>query len=427
MKSLGFLIYFFLLSILSFSQDIKYVRNIIDTLTSEYFAGRGYIDNGINKTADFIESEFKNLNLEQFNNSYKQNFEISINTIEKSVIQNNELIAGYDYLIDVLSSSLKGNFKILKFDKKILSSEDELLKFIKTDNSKKIIWFPLELLKDEKYKELIYSIVYSGLLNTAGVIIETEDYLTNSVHMQSSPISYPIITLKHNNDYLNKIKKLNIEIETKYYEKYPISNVLGYIKGTIHPDSFIVVCAHYDHLGKIGTTIYPGANDNASGISMMLDLAKHYSTEENKLPYSIVFIAFAAEEAGLFGSKYLSENPIFPLSKIRFLLNLDIIGTGKEGIQVVNAKIFKNEFNLLTKINDKNNYLPKIKERGEACNSDHCPFYEKGVSSFFIYALDSTYKYYHVPQDNAKNLPLTAYDNIFKLIVDFFNEVTLKN
>ena len=87
--------------------------------------------------------------------------------------------------------------------------------------------------------------------------------------------------------------------------------------------------AHYDHLGMMGTTaIMNGANDNASGTAMMLTLMEYYS--KNKPEYSLLFIAFGGEEAGLIGSKFYVENPTVPLKKIKSLLlfwqiqNLDL-------------------------------------------------------------------------------------------------------
>jgi len=82
-------------------------------------------------------------------------------------------------------------------------------------------------------------------------------------------------------------------------------------------------------------------------------------------------IAFGAEEAGLVGSKHFVEHPLFDLKQIRFLLNTDIMGSGEEGITVVNATLFKPEFEKLIELNEEGNYLPQIKSRGPAANSDH--------------------------------------------------------
>ncbi|MNL21468.1 Aminopeptidase YwaD precursor [compost metagenome] len=180
--------------------------------------------------------------------------------------------------------------------------------------------------------------------------------------------------------------------------------------------------AHYDHLGGMGSqTYFPGANDNASGVSLLLNMARHYAA--NPAPYSMAFICFAAEEAGLLGSKHFTEQPLIDLKKIRFLVNLDMIGTGDTGITVVNAEYYPKEFTLLNEINDQHKYLSKINPRGKAANSDHYFFSEKGVPSFFIYT-NGGIKAYHDVNDLPGTLPFTEYDDLFNLFLNFNKKLT---
>jgi Zn-dependent M28 family amino/carboxypeptidase len=181
-----------------------------------------------------------------------------------------------------------------------------------------------------------------------------------------------------------------------------------------------VITAHYDHLGTLGRKKYfPGANDNASGVSMLLELAHYYS--QNKPAYSMVFIAFAGEESGLIGSSYFVRKPTMELANIHFLINLDLLGTGDDGIMVVNGSVFKKEYDELIAINEKQHLLPAIKMRGEAANSDHYPFYKRKVPCFFIYTLGGIAAYHDV-MDVAKTLPLTKYKEVFDLITLFVAE-----
>ena len=114
-------------------------------------------------------------------------------------------------------------------------------------------------------------------------------------------------------------------------------NVCAYIRGTEVADSFIVLCAHYDHLGSIGNkTYYPGAHDNASGVAALIDIANYFSKKPHK--YSIAFLFFCGEEAGLIGSGYFVKHPLIPLDKIKALINIDMFCGGNEGIMIVNAK-----------------------------------------------------------------------------------------
>jgi Zn-dependent M28 family amino/carboxypeptidase len=167
----------------------------------------------------------------------------------------------------------------------------------------------------------------------------------------------------------------------------------------------------------MGKEVYlPGANDNASGVAMLLNLAKYYSQHPQK--YSIAFMAFGAEEVGLLGSKYYVEHPLFPLKQIKFLVNFDIVGTGDEGIKVVNATVHKKEFDELVKINSEKKYLPDIQQRGKVAISDHHFFEEAGVKTFYIYTLGGI-KAYHDIYDRPETLPLTKFENLFKLIIEF--------
>jgi hypothetical protein len=214
-----------------------------------------------------------------------------------------------------------------------------------------------------------------------------------------------------------ELKTIDVIFENKLVRDFKCQNLCGYIKGTQQPDSFIVYTAHYDHLGMMGKeTYFPGANDNASGVSVLLNLAKYYKTHPAK--YSIAFVFFSGEEAGLLGSKYFTNNPLFPLSKIKFLTNLDLLGTGDDGIMVVNATVFKEQFNKLNEINTEKNYVKQIKQRGKAANSDHYWFTELGIPSFFIYTMGGISAYHDV-YDIEKTLPLTKYTEICQLLIEF--------
>ena len=214
-------------------------------------------------------------------------------------------------------------------------------------------------------------------------------------------------------------KTVSFDITNEFIPYHLSQNVIGYVQGSVYPDSFIVYSAHYDHLGQMGKDVYfPGANDNASGCAMLLNLAKHYSKPENQPKYSIAFMAFCGEEVGLLGSKHYTENPLFPLKNIKFVFNMDIMGTGEEGITVVNGSVFKTEFDKLKEINAQNNFIKDVKIRGKSANSDHYFFSEKGVKAFFIYSMGGI-KAYHDIFDRPETLPLNEFENLFKLITKF--------
>jgi len=97
---------------------------------------------------------------------------------------------------------------------------------------------------------------------------------------------------------------------------------------------------------------------------------------------------------------------------------MDIMGTGEEGITVVNGSVFKTEFDKLKEINTQHNFIKDVKIRGKAANSDHYFFAENGVKACFIYTMGGI-KAYHDIYDRAETLPLNEFENLFKLITKF--------
>src|SRR5690606_3298622 len=141
---------------------------------------------------------------------------------------------------------------------------------------------------------------------------------------------------------------------------------------------------HFDHLGRMGkNAVFPGASDNASGTSLVLYLASYFAKHPPR--YSVAFMWFSGEEAGLLGSKHYVENPVFPLEQIRFLVNLDMTGDATNGITVVNGVSHEPEFALLEKLNVDSMYAKKINKRERTSNSDHYHFSKEGVPAVFIY------------------------------------------
>ena len=99
-------------------------------------------------------------------------------------------------------------------------------------------------------------------------------------------------------------------------------NILGLIRGTRVGDRYIVVTAHYDHVGVNDSQIYNGADDNASGVATMLELARRLKAEAPE--HSVIFVAFDGEERGLLGAKHFVEAPPVPLSSIALNMNFDM-------------------------------------------------------------------------------------------------------
>ncbi|MBS1732607.1 MAG: M28 family peptidase [Bacteroidetes bacterium] len=358
------------------AQDIAFGRKMLDTLTAPYFWGRGYTNDGMSKAATFLEAQFRSYGLEPIKGkSFLQSFSYPVNTFPGDMaltINGEKLIPGKDFIVAAETKSIHASGK--------LSHKDSVTYINRNDM----------------------------------FIVRLEDKLTMEVASEVADYSAVVIDKKS----LGSVpSSYEVNIDNKFIKDFVAANICGMVKGTEQPDSFIFITAHYDHLGGLGKeTYFPGANDNASGVSLLLNLAHYYAQHPQR--YSIGFILFAGEEAGLIGSKYYTENPLKPLKKIRFLINTDLAGTGEEGITVVNASEFPNEFAMMNEVNDKEKLLTKINPRGKAANSDHYFFTEKGVPSFFFYTLGGI-KAYHDVFDKAQTLPLNEHEDLFRLLINF--------
>jgi len=414
-------IFFFLLSSFCLNAQIqKELKVTIDTLCSPYFAGRGYVDKGCLKASDYLTRYFQSIGIED-KNIVQQNYHFNVNTFpgNMQVVINDtiRLRAGIDFLVDASSNKAHFDKKILKriaLDK--IQNRDGIKLAFNSLEEKKYA-FILDSL-DIAVKKLgiknddILSILPEGLFiipSTKKLIwdVSNDNYKASIIHLQSALLNDSSVSIKVNID-----QKLKYKVKQK--------NIVAIIPGNC--DSILVFSAHYDHLGKMGNEVYfPGASDNASGTSLMLALANYYKQIENN-KYTMVFIAFSGEEAGLLGSQYFVDHPLVNLKKIKFLTNIDIAGDATNGITVVNGSVFKNQFDLLNTVNNEANLLPEIRSRGKAPISDHYFFSEKNIPSFFIYT-NGGKGYYHDIFDQAKELSLNNIDGLYNLLIQFYNKL----
>ena len=120
------------------------------------------------------------------------------------------------------------------------------------------------------------------------------------------------------------IYNVNVEIDT-----LSTSNIIAVLPASIETQKSIVISAHYDHLGKTNEGIFYGADDNASGVAAMLEIARMLNADKKSglfLPFNIVFLATGAEERGLWGSGYYAKHPLLPLDSTIANINLDMLG-----------------------------------------------------------------------------------------------------
>jgi len=408
--------------------QIEEVRRITEQLCSPSFHGRGYVNRGDSIAAAFLVNEFKKIGLEALGKSYLQPFELQVNTFPgvMRVQQGGELlIPGKDYVVDPSSD---GTSQI-----SLALIEIPLSSFFNQDNLVKDVQRIMSANQAEPTQMAVCDLTglsgdslrtAQGLVHEISTLIPLLEVIDTKFTWSVGRAQESILYLQVQKSALKNREEIDIEIEARLIPNYASQNVVASLPAKSKCKKTIVFTAHYDHLGRMGTdTYFPGANDNASGTAMLLSMAKHF--KNLGCAYNLVFIAFAGEEAGLVGSKYFVEHPLFKLEKIEFLINLDIMGSGEEGITVVNSTLFEEQIALLEQINSEMNLLTKIKRRGPTANSDHYWFTEKGVPAFFIYTMGPN-KHYHDVFDTYEELSFNEYADITTLLTEFVQRLKSK-
>ncbi|MEA3496386.1 MAG: M28 family peptidase [Bacteroidota bacterium] len=215
--------------------------------------------------------------------------------------------------------------------------------------------------------------------------------------------------------------------------KVTTQNVIAIVEST-NPefkDEYIVVGAHYDHLGMGGKgtnsrkpdtiAVHNGADDNASGTAGVIELAGKIASMKDSIKRSIIFMTFGAEEMGLLGSKYFINNPVVDIKKIKAMLNFDMIGRfdtlnrslmiGGSGTSIESdsmIKLFADNYDLNLKLSPEG-YGP----------SDHASFYTKDIPVFFISS--GAHTDYHTPADDIDKINFKGQ----KYILDYSSELLL--
>ncbi len=233
---------------------------------------------------------------------------------------------------------------------------------------------------------------------------------------------------------------------------FPVRNVVGVCEGTGPlADETIVIGAHYDHLGsgEPGSMLGPqgkgkvhyGADDNGSGTTGLIEMARRFGAMKGRIGRRIVFVAFTGEERGLYGSIHYCKEPPFPLETTAFMLNMDMIGrvasvprdseftkvlglaalagpTGpvipalRDRVVVYGTGTAEGMDDLVTSTNAKFDFQ-MIKVPGGTGPSDHDSFYRKKIPVLFFFT--GTHKDYHRPTDTPDKINLEGMKKVVDL------------
>lgn len=297
----------------SFAQDVDKiikqddVERIIKTLSADDMQGRATFTPGIEKAAQFIESEYKQIGLKPMdgNAGYRQNFTM-IKTVPVKIEVSINGIAIAAENIGVASGSAFAWSK---------PGDAEIVKVTPGQDLRKVYMSALQsdknqlILVDPKFEAMFKRV--RG--RSAG----------GSVAFKGTPEKHALVFVLGTFD---DVKSFTTNYEVKSQE-LPLFNVAGIIPGKTKPDEYVVFSGHYDHLGILkpmdGDSIANGADDDASGTTAVISLAKYYKKLNNNAR-TLIFVAFTAEEIGEYGSQYFAKN-VDP-DKVVAMFNIEMIG-----------------------------------------------------------------------------------------------------
>ena len=417
------------------------LKQHISILASDKFEGREPGTKGERLSYEYITQQFKNIGLlPKGNKGYLQSFEFSAGT--KNGVKNKLIIAGKNlksdseyYVLPYSAHQSTAAGKSIKIGSGLLSKElgrndyegmtdlkgriavmDYATPEADNPHSK---WAEASDLR--KRIEIAVSKGISGL-----IIYNSNDSINNpnkNTEIKITPFAIPVVFVKSNDATLLKNDQ-QVVIETDI-EKIMHSghNVIGYIDN--HAENIIVIGAHYDHLGYGGheslyrgeRAIHNGADDNASGTSALIELARKLKGSSlNK--YNYMFIAFSGEEKGLLGSNYFVKHPTIDLKKVNYMLNMDMVGRLKptDHVLLINGAGTSPSWDSLLN-NIKVDSL-RIKTTASGVGpSDHTSFYLEGIPVLHFFS--GTHSDYHKPSDDE---PLINYNGMVS-IFHFMNDL----
>jgi hypothetical protein len=203
------------------------------------------------------------------------------------------------------------------------------------------------------------------------------------------------------------------------------ANVVGLIEGHTGADRYFVISAHYDHLGRRGGAIYPGADDNASGVAALLGMAAYF--KQHRPAHTLLFVAFDAEELGRRGSRAFMASPPVPAERIAFNLNMDMIarvdsarffaaGTGHHSFLVPLLEGVARRHTVALHLGHDRSIYRTGFVADWTTSSDHAVFHEHGIP-FLCFSVEN-HADYHRPADTFERIAPPLFLTACEIVLD---------
>ena len=396
-----------------YAQNVDYYTQIVKDLAAPQMEGRGYVGDGVRKAERYIVEQYRLIGAPT---PVLQSFKQNINTFPGEVrmsVDGRELEPGTDFVMREFSCAAEGHYRLYYVDTNNYDFERiaQELSQPEWEGAYAVIDF-WGGRKFSEFREMgkWMKLPLGGIICTWPTPLKF--YKAYGQKVSDKPIVWG------SPDFPKDAKEIDIHVDAKFLTDYESNNIMVTIPGRQH-DSCFLFLAHYDHLGHFGSALYyPGVNDNASGTAALITLAQHYL--KHKPQYDIVLLHVAGEETGLVGSTYFVEHPLVPLSKIRYVINLDMIGDNNPVQYCEVSEPGRRGFRLMEKLNGKKHYFDSLSLGELAANSDHYPFAEKGVPCILFEQEDGDYfPLYHTHLDNPAHLTTHTYLRLFPLLTTF--------
>lgn len=396
------------------TQDLAHYKRIVKELSSAKYQGRGYARGGANKAGKFLMKEYRKAGVDEV---ISQPFKLDINTFNGKMemwADGRKLQAGIDFSMREYSPGVHGTFPVYHVDTLHFDAERMFSDLSKPEYANCLVacefWFTY------RHREAFGRLQQAGACPNAGLIYTWEAPIKFFKAYGHRVVDKPILWVTP--EAIEGVQEVRVNVDNQFLKDYECFNVIAKVNGARH-DSCYVFTAHYDHLGNLGKKVfYAGANDNASGTAAIVTLAAHYT--KHRPPFDMYFLAFSGEDANLRGSEFFANNPVVPLTQIKYLFNIDMIGDNNPVLYCEVSDEGQRGYELFEHINTEKHYF-KALERGQlAANSDHYPFATRHVPCIFLEnEKGDAFQYYHTIFDNWQTARFDSYEPVFRLITDF--------
>jgi len=399
------------------AQDLPHFKRVVKELSSARYQGRGYARGGANKAGKYLEKEFRKAGVDEVT---LQPFTIDINTFPGAMemrADGKKLRAGVDFSMREYSPGVKGEFPVYYVDTLNFDGEKLLSDLNRPENAGCLVccdfWFTY------KHGKVFAKLQKAGQAPNAGLLLTWAAPIKFFKAYGEKVVDKPIVWVTP--EAISGVKKVKLNVDSEFLIDYELFNVIAKVEGERH-DSCYVFTAHYDHLGNLGRKVYyPGANDNASGTAAIVTLAAHYA--KHRPAFDMYFVAFSGEDANLRGSTYFADHPVVPLSQIKYLFNIDMIGDDNPVQYCEVSDAGMSQYPKFEKVNEALHLFEALHRGDLAANSDHYPFAVRGVPCIFLENEEgSAFPHYHTPADNIKTVRWDSYEPLFRLVTGFIEK-----